>query len=872
MSVPRRCTFSQASVFALGVQGALLGSVPTLALAAPSIQPPVLLERVPPDLPKSIEVPQKGITVVLRVLVTADGHVATSQVLESGGESIDAAAIASVAHWQFRPAERDGTPLASYVKVAVPFSPSPSENAGTALTRPVVSAAKGRSEEKETMPSPTVAVEVKPSSPESASYGEHQPTTEVTVLGWSKPASRGASDYQIHIGELRAIPRSNASDFLKLAPGILLTNEGGDGHAEQVFLRGFDAKEGQDVEFSVGGVPINESGNLHGNGYADTHFIIPELVEGLRVLEGPFDPRQGNFAVAGSADYELGLDRRGVTIKGTLGSFGTHRLLLLWGPEGGTKGTFGGVEIYHTDGFGQNRSAWRGSGIGQYEGRFGTRGHYRITGQGYSSDYHSAGVIREDDYQAGKIGFYDTYDAHQGGASSRFSVAGEVEDEVNDTNYRLLTYAVARNMSIRENFTGYLLDTQEPQQTLHSQRGDLIDLSVDSMTFGSKGSAKTPFYLLGLEQSLELGYSLRYDSVSNLQQRVETATNHPYHTEADIGAHLADLGAYVDLAINPIRFVHLRGGVRVDAFTYDVNDRCAVASVAHPSKTDPPGDQSCLSQQDFGNYREPNQHSTTASGVVLPRATVLLGTYRGFQLSGSYGRGVRSIDPSYITQDVNTPFASINAYEGGVSYARSFEQISVVARSTFFQTHVDRDLVFSQTAGRNILANGTTRTGWVGALRLFGGMFDQSLNVTLVRSTFDDTHLLIPYVPDLVVRSDTALFGELPLKWRRSPVRWVFGSGISYVGHRALPYGERSDTVFTVDTSGTLRWQQFELGLNVTNLLDSHYRLGEYNFPSSFSTVQGTSPTLVPARHFTAGAPRAIFISFAITLGGSNAS
>ena len=74
-----------------------------------------------------------------------------------------------------------------------------------------------------------------------------------------------------------------------------------------------DAREGQDLELSVGGVPINESGNLHGNGYADTHFIIPELAASLRVIEGPFDPRQGNFAVAGSADYALGLQQRGVT-------------------------------------------------------------------------------------------------------------------------------------------------------------------------------------------------------------------------------------------------------------------------------------------------------------------------------------------------------------------------------------------------------------------------------------------------------------------------------------------------------------------------------------------------------------------------------
>ena len=65
----------------------------------------------------------------------------------------------------------------------------------------------------------------------------------------------------LQVGALAQVPRQNAAELLKLAPGILLTNEGGEGHAEQVFLRGFDAREGQDIEFTVGKVPINESGN-----------------------------------------------------------------------------------------------------------------------------------------------------------------------------------------------------------------------------------------------------------------------------------------------------------------------------------------------------------------------------------------------------------------------------------------------------------------------------------------------------------------------------------------------------------------------------------------------------------------------------------
>src|SRR5262249_50357230 len=158
----------------------------------------------------------------------------------------------------------------------------------------------------------------------------------------------------------------------------------------------------------------------------------------------------------------------------------------------------------------------------------------------------------------------------------------------------------------------------------------------------------------------------------------------------------------------------------------------------------PPGDASCLDQQRFGVHREPNQRSTTASTAILPRASVLVGPFYHLSATASYGLGVRSVDPIYISQDVATPFASVKAYEAGILYAGGVGDIDIVARSIFFQTHVDKDLVFNQTVGRNTLANGTTRNGWVGAVRATGPFFDEAANITVVKSTFDDTHLLVP--------------------------------------------------------------------------------------------------------------------------------
>lgn len=689
----------------------------------------------------------------------------------------------------------------------------------------------------------------------------------VTVRGRAPVPSRGASDFNLRVGELSRVPRQNAADLLKLAPGILLTNKGGDGHAEQVFLRGFDAREGQDIEFSAGGVPINEAGNLHGNGYADLHFIIPELVESLRVVEGPFDPRQGNFAVAGSAAYDLGLERRGLTAKYTTGSFSTQRMLLLWGPSRQTSRTFGGVELFDTGGFGMNRAARRGSAMGQYEGRLGSSGSWRLGAQAYTSQFKSAGVVRADDVARERVGFFDTYDRRQGGDSSRYSTWADLETRSGDALLRQQVFFILRDMRLRENFTGFLLDVQRPEQSPHAQRGDLLDLHVDSATLGARGSARWRTKALGQTQELELGYFARADRTASTQHRVEAATSVPYLTETDLASRLGDVGLFGDAGLRPVGWLTLRGGVRSDLFTFDVLDNCAQRSVRQPSASNPPGDESCLSQQDLGRHREPIERRGTSSIAVLPRGSVLIGPFTGFTASVSAGRGVRSIDPVYINQDLETPFASVDSYDLGVSYARGVGDVALMARSMFFRTHVDRDLIFSETAGRATLANGTTRTGWAGAIRATGPWFDQAANLTLVRSIFDDTRLLVPYVPDVVFRSDSSVHRALPWHPGQETITGALAAGVTYVGRRALPFGQRSDEIFTIDASASVAWRTFEVAIVATNLLDRQYRLSEFNYASDFRG--SAQPSLVPARHFSAGAPRGVFLTLTATLGGT---
>jgi len=59
--------------------------------------------------------------VVVEMIVTADGTVRDAKVVKSLEESLDKQAIAAVSTWRFKPATKDGTPVAVRVPAEVSF-------------------------------------------------------------------------------------------------------------------------------------------------------------------------------------------------------------------------------------------------------------------------------------------------------------------------------------------------------------------------------------------------------------------------------------------------------------------------------------------------------------------------------------------------------------------------------------------------------------------------------------------------------------------------------------------------------------------------------------------------------------------------------
>jgi hypothetical protein len=85
----------------------------------------------------------------------------------------------------------------------------------------------------------------------------------------------------------------------------VVTVHSGESKASQYELRGFDLDHGTDFASFVDGMPVNQGTNLHGQGYSDQSYLMPEVVGGLDYTKGPYYAANGDFSAVGSAHVHL---------------------------------------------------------------------------------------------------------------------------------------------------------------------------------------------------------------------------------------------------------------------------------------------------------------------------------------------------------------------------------------------------------------------------------------------------------------------------------------------------------------------------------------------------------------------------------------
>ncbi|MFW6067059.1 MAG: TonB family protein [Myxococcota bacterium] len=814
---------------------------------APEMVPPAVVERVQAQYPADALAEGREASVELLVTVSAEGEVDEAEVVVSGGADFDRAALRAVERWRFEPARRGGEPVASRIRVPFLFELPEAE--------PVVDDAPEAEPKEE-----EGAVDAPP---------EEAPI-DVTVRGERQARSeeRSAGDFRISRDVVTAAPRQEGTEVLRSAPGVYIGRGEGAAVAHNYMLRGFDADHGQDIEIRVGGLPINLPSHIHGQGYADLGFLIADVVRELRVREGVYDPRQGDFAVAGTFDLALGVEgpERGVRLRSGYGSFGTFRQTLRWAPPEAPDESFGAVHLMRTDGFGENRAGKSGSGLFQH--RFGEGDvTYRAIGVVHAARSDLAGVLRKDDIDADRVCFLCVYDHPTATAQNALAnrlMLGLFADYAGDagSNGQIGAWLGYDDFRIQENFTGFIQESRLlPRE---AGRGDLIEQQNRTLSFGLTGRYRSaPVELAPWARgTIEVGADARLDVIDQAQNLLDASVrNQTWDRRVDASIRGLDLGMWGDLDWRLTEHVRARFGVRADVLSYDVEDRLGnFVPLTRPSDSFIVG------------FRR------SALGVAWgPRSSLEVRPLPWLTVMAAYGEGYRSPQARTLEDGERAPFSKVRSADLGVRVERG-DRFQATLGGYF--TRLSDDVAFDAMDGRLERIGPTQRVGAVAhALVRPTDWLVGSVSVTYAHATLREPPpataeepqppfvegQALPFVPPVVVRSDLAARRTFLPDLGGRPLAGRVALGFSLLSPRPLPYGDFADTVALVDASAALSWGPLEVALEVFNALDSRYAAVEYSFASDWDPADGVRPR-TPARHIAAGSPFAWMLSLEVTL------
>jgi iron complex outermembrane receptor protein len=845
----KRAVLANLALIAAGLLWAPAVRAQATPAAPPLLVPPKVLDSAPPIYPQAHLAHGEHPTVVLKVTVLATGEPADVAVEHSAGPDFDEAAVQAVRKWRFDPARRGESPIASRVGVAVHFE-LPELSVVDVVAVPSA---------EEAVPHPHDEPHPDMTGTPGASFG-----ARAVVDAELRSEGRGSSDFRLDSKVLHAAPRADAADLLKTAPGMVAARIEGDAVAHRLMLRGFDADHGQDIALSIDGLPINQVSHIHGQGYADLGFLIPEVVRGLRVIEGVTDPAQGDFSVAGSADFELGVEKRGLRLDSSYGRFNSFRELLLYAPEGTAKDSFAAVSFRKTQGFGQNRASTTGSAMGQL-----AFGHERLkltlSSALHASRAQTANVVRRDDVEQGVVGFYGVYPLATTEAQGAFAARAQLSAKLrylgeSGQNAELQLGYVLTDFRLLANYTGFTEVSQiEPSW---AGRGDLTEQLNQARMLFMRGRYRTAAMRLvaSSELRLEAGFSGRMDQIAQRQNLVEAPENTTWDKRVDASILAVDVGAYVDADLSLTRFARLKGGLRADMLAYGVEDALANFIPSFRADSHLPG------------YRR------SAAGLAMgPRAALELLPTSQLTWSCAYGEGYRSPQARLLDDGEPAPFAKVRSGDTGLRFMFGPDRQSSVRGSAFY-THLTNDVAFDAREARPSPIGPTTRVGGVlyADLRVLSWL-TATASVTYVRATLDapppktlenpspayESGQRLPYVPSWVGRFDGRAEQHLG-SLRGHALLGHVAAGLTVWSRRTLPFGESTPAVALLDASAGAKAGNVRVDLSLMNLLGARYAASEVVTASNFDP--SGVPSRLPARHLTAGAPRTYLVTLGVDL------
>ena len=385
--------------------------------------------------------------------------------------------------------------------------------------------------------------------------------------------SAGAGEQYRPISKLDIKMRgiNNSQEVLRMVPGLFIGQHAGGGKAEQIFLRGFDIDHGTDINISVDGTPVNMVSHAHGQGYADLHFLIPELIDNVTFKKGTYYAEKGNFTTTGFVDFKTFNALPNNSIKVEAGMFNTVRtvgMMNLFNKEAVAKGqsAYLASEYMYSKGYFEHPQDFhRYNLFGKYNGRLSRHHTLGFSASAFSSKWDASGQIPDRAVKSGLIGFYGAIDPNEGGETSRTNMNALLTSTLSDGSYfKNQLYYSKYKFTLYSNFTFYKEDPVNGDQIRQKEKRDL---------YGYNGSYHKTLYAGRTQITTEVGTNVRLDRTTGSE--LSRTINRTFVTEPIMLGDISEsnVAGYISETFAFTPKFSVNTGLRYDHFTDEYLDK-----------------------------------------------------------------------------------------------------------------------------------------------------------------------------------------------------------------------------------------------------------------------------------------------------------
>lgn len=640
---------------------------------------------------------------------------------------------------------------------------------------------------------------------------------EPVVVSGERPVA-ASSQQLIPDKDFEVRPQGRPADLVRLSPGLFIGQHAGGGKAEQYLLRGFDADHGTDVGLFWDDMPINLQSHAHGQGYADTHFVIPETIKLLDVRKGPYHVEYGDFATAGTVNFVTRETVDENLIQAAGGRFDTGRFLAMLSPTRKGVRSLIAVESYFTDGpFLNAQNFRRFNGLAKLTVNPTPRSELALAVTHYSGSWNASGQVPLREVLAGRLDRFGSIDPTEGGTTKR--TVGNLKyhwDVTSESTLFASAYLQHYKLNLFSNFTFFANDPAN---------GDGIEQDDDRYVYGGEFAYQYGGQAYGMDGTAKLGVQTRIDNgrvrLGTQRQRVRTGTT------ADVDLLEASYSPFLKLDLQPLQWLRFVGGVRGDYFHYSVRD-----------KLNPPGPGAVTGKVDDAR--------------PSLKGNLIFGPWAETEFFLNAGSGFHSNDARAVVMNATAQaLPKATGYEIGV-HTKPSHRLDL--RASLWLLDLTSELRFVGDDGTTEARGATRRYGTEVSARLT--LTDWLLLVsdwTLTHAEFRGTGEAVPLAPELTIRTD--LIARLPGGLESNLEMRYLGDRPAIEDRSATAKGY---TVF--DWTTRYRYKQVAAFVSIENLFNAQWREAQFFFESQLRTEAAPVGDI----HFTPGVPRTFLLGVSV--------